>query len=311
MTFGNERCKEVVENICPHCGELLLMNKRSFANHVRWCKSNPKYNEIRKRTIERISKSLTKEENEVKEFTFNCVVCNKEYTIKTSESAINKGKYRKTCSITCARKLTHLNTDKLTKNNKISKAIKALKATTKSIKIEHTKICEFCGKEFKTFKNTQKCCSKSCAAKNKYKANKTIKNEYKRSCSFTFALNSFPDEFDFNLVEQFGWYKAKNHGNNLYGVSRDHIFSRDDGLKYLIDPYIISHPANCRLLQHDKNASKHNKSDITIDDLILKIHQWHAKYGLYENKIDYTYFDATNIELKYRKIFENNSKEHD
>lgn len=300
MAFGNEKCKEVVENICPYCGEVLLMNKRSFANHVRWCKSNPKYDEIRKRTIESLSKTLKQEENKIKEFTFNCVVCGKEYTVKTSEAAVNKGEYRKTCSSNCSHKLTYLNTDKLAKNNKISKAL------TKSVKIEYNKICEFCGKEFKTFVETQKFCSVSCAAKNRYKANRTIKNEYKRACSFTFALNSFPDEFDFTLVEQFGWYKAKNHGNNLYGISRDHIFSRDDGLKYLIDPYIISHPANCRLLQHSKNASKYNRSDITIDDLILKIHQWHTKYGVYENKINYIYFDTTNTELKYRKIFENN-----
>lgn len=301
MAFGNEKCKEVVENICPYCGELLLMNKRSFANHVRWCKSNPKYDEIRKRTIENLSKTLKREENKIKEFTFNCVVCNKEYTIKTSEAAINKGKYRKTCSSNCSHRLTYLNSDKDARNNKISEKLQR----AKNHNIVYTNTCEFCGKQFVTKKKHQKCCSVSCAAKNRYKTNKTIKNEYKHACSFTFALNSFLDEFDFALVEQFGWYKAKNHGNNLYGISRDHIFSQDDGLKYLIDPYIISHPANCRLLQHNKNASKHNKSDITIDDLILKIHQWHAKYGVYENKINYTYFDNTNIELKYRKLFEN------
>lgn len=304
MAFGNEKCKEVVENICPHCGELLLMNKRSFANHVRWCKSNPKYDEIRKRTSENLSKTLKKEENKIKEFILNCVVCNKEYTIKTSEAAINKGEYRKTCSNKCSRKLTSLNTDKLTKNNKISEKLKY--KNLQNVKILYTNTCEFCGKQFVTKKKYQKCCSVSCAAKNRYKVNRTLKTEYKRSCSFTFALSSFPDEFDFSLVEQFGWYKAKNHGNNLYGVSRDHIFSQDDGLKYLIDPYIISHPANCRLLQHSKNASKYNKSDITIDDLILKIRNWHLKYGVFENKINYTYFDTINIDLKYRKIFENN-----
>ena len=306
MAFGNEKCKEVVENICPHCGELLLMNKRSFANHVRWCKSNPKYDEIRKRTIESLSKTLKQEENKIKEFTFNCVVCGNEYTIKTSEAAINKGEYRKTCSSNCSHKLTYLNSDKDVRNNKISEKLKYKNLQSAKTNIVYTNICEFCGKQFVTKKKYQKCCSTSCAAKNRYKANRTLKNEYKRSCSFTFALNNFPDEFDFILIEQFGWYKAKNHGNNLYGISRDHIFSRDDGLKYLIDPYIISHPANCRLLEHSKNASKHNKSDITIDDLISKIHQWHEKYGVYENKINYTYFDVTNIELKYRKIFETN-----
>lgn len=296
MAFENEKCKEVVENICPYCKEVLLMNKHSFANHVRWCKSNPKYDEIRKRTIESLSKTLKREENKIKDFTFNCVVCGKEYTIKTSEAAINKGEYRKTCSSSCSHKLTYLNTDKLAKNNKISKTL------TKNVKIEYNKICVVCSKEFKTFIETQKCCSVSCAAKNKYKTNRTIKNEYKRACSFTFSLNSFPDEFDFTLVEQFGWYKAKNHGNNLYGVSRDHIFSQDDGLKYLIDPYIISHPANCMLLKQSDNASKGSKSNISIDELLTKIRDWNIKYGKYENTINYTFFDINNIELKYRNI---------
>ena len=43
----------IVENVCPYCGKHLLMNKKSFANHVRWCKSNPKYEEIRKNASEK------------------------------------------------------------------------------------------------------------------------------------------------------------------------------------------------------------------------------------------------------------------
>ena len=296
MAFGNEKCKGVVENICPHCGELLLMNKRSFANHVRWCKSNPKYDEIRNRTIENIKQRLKHEDNQINEFTFNCIVCGKAYTINTTKNAINKEEYRKTCSCECAHKLTYLHTNKQSKNSKISKSL------TKLNKQEYTKVCEFCGKIFITNKKHQNCCSKSCGCKNKYKTTRTIKDEYKRACCFTFALNNFPDAFDFDLVNEFGWYKAKNHGNNLYGISRDHIYSQNDGLKNLIDPYIISHPANCKLLQHSQNASKCNRSDITIDDLIQKIRKWHSKYGVYENKINYTYFDNLNIDLQYRYI---------
>ena len=51
MGFGNDRCKEIVENICPYCNEKLIMNKRSFANHVRWCKKNPRYEEIKEKCI--------------------------------------------------------------------------------------------------------------------------------------------------------------------------------------------------------------------------------------------------------------------
>ena len=57
MVFGNDKCKEVVENICPYCGEKLIMNKRSFANHIRWCKSNPNYEKINNGYIKNLLKA--------------------------------------------------------------------------------------------------------------------------------------------------------------------------------------------------------------------------------------------------------------
>ena len=111
----------------------------------------------------------------------------------------------------------------------------------------------------------------------------------------------YPEEFDFNLIEQYGWYKAKNRGNNPNGVSRDHIYSIEEGYKNLIDPYIISHPANCMLIQQRKNASKHIKSNISIERLIEKIKQWNEKYGVYENKIDY--IGISKLGVKFNIIY--------
>ena len=85
---------------------------------------------------------------------------------------------------------------------------------------------------------------------------------------YKYLLNSYPEEFDFSLIEKYGWYKAKNRGNNLNGVSRDHIYSRDKGFENLIDPYIISHPANCQLLIHTDNESKNCKCDMSIEELV-------------------------------------------
>ena len=62
------------------------------------------------------------------------------------------------------------------------------------------------------------------------------------------------------------------------GVSRDHIYSVNEGFKNKVDPKIISHPANCRLMVHSENISKNKKSDITIEELLIKIDNWNKKY---------------------------------
>jgi len=60
-------------------------------------------------------------------------------------------------------------------------------------------------------------------------------------------------------------YKASNRGNNLKGISRDHMYSVSQGFQNNVDPTIISHPANCQLLIHTENQSKGDKSKITLE----------------------------------------------
>lgn len=127
MCFGNERCKEIVENVCPYCGQVLLMNKRSFANHVRWCKANPRYEEILASTKSKISKSLKKDCNIPKERTLQCVVCGKEYTVMCSDNGMEKGCYRKTCSSHCAALLSDMHTDKIAKMKNYQKFLQRKK----------------------------------------------------------------------------------------------------------------------------------------------------------------------------------------
>lgn len=91
-------------------------------------------------------------------------------------------------------------------------------------------------------------------------------------------MKDYPDEFDFKLIEQYGWYKAKNRGNNPNGVSRDHMYSVVDGFVNNVDPLIVAHPANCRLIRQSENASKKNKSCITLDELKERIRIWNEKY---------------------------------
>jgi hypothetical protein len=123
-----------------------------------------------------------------------------------------------------------------------------------------------------------KTCSRTCSNRLKSTVEKGSLTEYRRLCTFKFSLNDYPDEFDFSLIEKHGWYAAKNHGDNLYGVSRDHIVSVRFGFDNQIDPKIISHPANCQLLRHNENVSKHKKCAMTINELLEKIQKWDDRY---------------------------------
>ena len=65
-----------IEKKCPYCGETQYMNIKSYANHVRWCKKNPKYEEILQNTKEKMHNHRKR-----KEYTCNCVICNNEYKV--------------------------------------------------------------------------------------------------------------------------------------------------------------------------------------------------------------------------------------
>jgi hypothetical protein len=103
-------------------------------------------------------------------------------------------------------------------------------------------------------------------------------NLYRSDCGFKFSVYDYPEEFDLYLIEELGWYKPKNRGNNLTGVSRDHMVSVKYGWKNNISPEIISHPANCKLLKHSDNVSKYDKNSLTIDELYIRINNWNIKY---------------------------------
>lgn len=124
-----------------------------------------------------------------------------------------------------------------------------------------------------------KYCSDVCRKKFRQR-NLTSYQAYKQDCKFNFNLNSFPKEFNFELIKTYGWYKAKNKGNNMNGVSRDHMYSIKDGFKNNIDPMLISHPANCKLILQRENAIKNTKSSITLLELKNKIQAWNLKYDI-------------------------------
>lgn len=111
-----------------------------------------------------------------------------------------------------------------------------------------------------------------------YRVNRTELVNYRADCKFNFNLSDYPEEFDFQLVTEHGWYSAKNRGNNIYGVSRDHMLSVRHGFDNDIDPKILAHPANCKLMLHSDNVSKLSKCSITLDELLIKIAEWDKQY---------------------------------
>lgn len=298
---------EIVESICPYCEEHIIGNKKVFANHVRWCKKNPKYEDIKNQMVGKL-KNLAKvkqEENAkyLKEFTVKCSHCGKEIkVIEDSRKFPSKEKYF--CSRSCSnyrirteetkRKISNSIIRRLQEGDKIGWAKYTLDDNGNYISKKYH--CIYCGKEI--IGNKRQTCSDVCYRLNKTKNSRDQKLKiYSYYTSFNFGIKQFPDEFDFSLIEQYGWYKAKNNGDNLNGVSRDHKFSRLRGWEEKIDPYIISHPANCELMQHSKNIGKNKKCSITIEQLIEDIRKWNNKYGEFENKVNYELFDKLGVKF--------------
>ena len=139
------------------------------------------------------------------------------------------------------------------------------------------KKCLCCDNLISYKKRDQIFCNNDCKYEY-YRKNRTEMENYIKECTFNFNLNDYPNEFDFSLIEKHGWYKAKNHGDNLKGVSRDHMFSVMEGFRQNINPILISHPANCKLMLHQDNSSKWNKCSITIEELKDRIVKWNDKY---------------------------------
>jgi hypothetical protein len=205
----------------------------------------------------------------------------KSFNIKSNSRGIFKEK-KYYCSRSCSNKKIHTMETKIKISISVKKFIKehgecgAVKVKYKSDEFD---LCKNCDKEIK--KNLRRIfCSLTC----KHTYGRKNHNEYqlyKSYTKFTFNLNDYKDEFDFLLVEKYGWYKAKNYGDNLNGVSRDHMFSVYDGFKFKINPLLISYPANCKLLLQCDNSKKYWNSSITIEQLMDRIQKWESVYGKY------------------------------
>lgn len=134
----------------------------------------------------------------------------------------------------------------------------------KKDKIDNKRKCKYCG-DYKIVKKHKAICD-DCRV--------DYYEVYRPSCEFKFNIKKYKDKFDLKLVEQHGWYSPTNKGDNLNGVSRDHLYSVRDGFINKIDPEIIKHPANCGLMLHKDNNFKNYNSSITLDELLKRIEEW-------------------------------------
>lgn len=279
--------------ICKWCQkDCKDMTHAQYANHVRWCKENPKRSEYIKTTYDLMQKNHNSRYGEKKQFKVKCQNCNKEFSVYQRQKLFPQKKH-----YFCSKFCSHSYSGKLGKNKHIHQQ-----------KEQKIKICPYCNKEFlisKTHPNGIYC-SRICFAKHRQfikfkKEYENITNQiekknlllkyYRNKCQFTFSLNNFPNEFDFQLIKKYGWYAAKNHGNNLNGVSRDHMFSVKEGFLNNINPIFISHPANCRLIRHKDNVSKLDKSLFSKEQLLKRIIDWDIKYGKFNINMNYEDFE--------------------
>lgn len=263
-----------MNRICKWCNETFNnLTGRNFSNHVRWCSKNPNRNNYNKKSYQyKVNTKLGIKQ----EFIKICKGCGTSFTVYCREKHINNSKYTASyCTRACANKRVHSD---LTKQ-KIHDGIIKFRIDNKASIFPYYKYCVLCNKPFlvtiKTYRQIY--CSDVCRS-NKRREHLTELNKYRNDCKFNFSLNSFPNEFDFSLITQYGWYKAKNRGNNLNGVSRDHMIPIMYGWKHKIPSEIIAHPANCQLLRHNDNISKYITPSISLEELISRIELWNEKY---------------------------------
>ena len=134
------------------------------------------------------------------------------------------------------------------------------------------KSCRQCETIFTTRTKTKFCCKACWLANNK--KNRTAFEDYKIRCKFNFDVKNYPNLLTLELIEQHGWYSAKNKKDNPNGISRDHKFSVKQGFLENVDPYYISHPVNCALTPHTINQRKYTNCSITLEQLIVQVNEF-------------------------------------
>lgn len=100
------------------------------------------------------------------------------------------------------------------------------------------------------------------------------KSLYYKQCGFKLSQQDVTRVPGFDLLIKNGMYHPVNNPN---GMVRDHILSRSEGYQKGYDPAIISHPANCQFITNYENIKKNSASDITYEQLLVRIQLWNQE----------------------------------
>lgn len=170
-------------------------------------------------------------------------------------------------------------------------------------------VCETCGKIVlweERYASGRFCCSqcyhkfsskvanssearkkKSNTLKSFYKQRNLPKNNlkliYKNQCKFRMNVNVYILLSTFTDTDLSNWYGI-NHIYNREQTSRDHMVSQEYGYNHKIDPYLISHPANCLLIKQGENSSKKEGCSLTLRELIERVEFFNE--CILEQKVD-------------------------
>lgn len=248
-----------MERQCKYCDQKFENAAgRWFSNHVRWCDKNPKSSNTENIKLAN-KKGFDNRLGKITEFNVICNKCGNNFIVNEREKLFpEKAIYY--CNRSCANSRIHSNATK----NKIGQALSDP---------SEVRVCLKCNKSFEVKIHSKKrFCSSNCARQSKRSSNEFL--NYRNDCKFLFNVWHHPDKFDLELIRKHGWYKAKNRGDNLNGVSRDHMISVMYGWENGVDPKIISHPANCKLMIHTENISKNKKCSLLLEELIKRIEEW-------------------------------------
>lgn len=227
---------------------------------------------LSKSSIQNRASRLKIDTGQYKHEKINCLNCSKELVSRKSEK-------RKFCSSACA--AIYNNTGNIKSSETKSKQRQSLHNTLLNKK-------GYIRKEYQYDKNNKRKSNyikkdracKSCSSKieglKQYceKCREYYYNVYRFDCNFKFSIKDYEFIFskeELELLKALGMYSASNRGNNISGVSRDHLFSVREGFKLVVPSFIISHPANCQLLKHSDNNKKNTTCEITLNELHKRI----------------------------------------
>jgi hypothetical protein len=208
---------------------------------------------------------------------FQVYEANPSYCMQCNHPLTWNQRRNKFCSTNCAAIVSNA----LRTNESRSQQSITLKQTLKNKGLGKEKPSEYhyeclnCKQRFTCLRNEKKFkyCSKECK---KQKA-KTGIRLYRRECKFKFTENDWPELFNQELIERYGWYSPKNSSKpNLTGVCWDHLFRIEDGFRLGIDPEIMRHPANAELVTWPENIRR-RRSQISFDELLKRIDNFGKK----------------------------------